>query len=110
MHGVVLAAVDGMQRAVHNICPALSLYGADSLLAVDMIPSGTTTRPQFTFDIGSCDGDIIAAEYKSSEGLAVADLNKYGKSYVQITGQLKRLHREGLTSFRTDNWIAGRGR
>jgi hypothetical protein len=86
------------------------LYGADALLGIDMIPSGHTTRPQFTFDIASCDGDIIAAEYKSSEGLAVADLNKYAKSYVQITGQLKRLHREGLTSYRSDQWVAGRGR
>jgi len=85
------------------------LYGADSLLGIDMVPSGMTTRPQFTFDIGSCDGDIIATEYSSPSGLAVADLNKYAKSYVQITGQLKRLHREGLTSYRSDQWVAGRG-
>jgi hypothetical protein len=80
-------------------------FGDESLLKVDFPEQGVTN---FTFDAPSLDCQEYLSEFKAGT-FAISDLMSYVKSYTKLVSRLKLMRRDGISSWASPSWIAGRG-
>ncbi|MGB7600096.1 MAG: hypothetical protein WBM24_07305 [Candidatus Sulfotelmatobacter sp.] len=84
------------------------VYGHESMTGIELRPvPNSRNEPEYQFNIGSCDGNILAEDYENGQ-LSITDVKSFAASYVRITGQLKKMHQSKDTSWRSSAWYNGK--
>ena len=83
------------------------VYGVDSLVRVE--DDVTNKGQEFHFNIPSLDAEEFKKEYDRGE-LNISDAKTLIAIFSRIGQTLKKMRREGTTSFCSPSWIAGRGK
>ena len=96
-----------MNDGASTNCPFTSalfshVYTFDSLVRI----THDGDRPTFYHDIASSDAEILTSELKAGL-IDICDLNNWISCYCRTIGLLKKLKREGRSSWVSQDWIAG---
>jgi hypothetical protein len=88
----------------------LFTFTAEALIRIEKGTSDNgRTETTFYLDVPSLDCDEYEKEFQEGT-LAISDLMSFVKAYSLLTSRLKKMTREGETSWVSSRWVAGRGK